>query len=72
MPAGGGTSPSHGATAEGVGAILSALATAIKVTFGAWNYEMFGEETFPDPIERFPDYNNLNIQISKYPHRTLF
>lgn len=48
---------------KGVGAILSALDTVIKVGFA-----LFGEEAFPDPIERFSE-NNLTF---KYPHRVSF
>lgn len=45
---------------KGVGAILSALDTVIKGIFA-----LFGEEAFPDPIERY----NLAF---KYPQRVLF
>lgn len=49
---------------EEEGAILSALDASIKAVFGAWNDTLFREEAFTDPIERFSEYNNLNISMS--------
>lgn len=49
---------------EEEGAILPALGASIKAVFGAWNDALFREEAFIDPIERFSEYNNLNISMS--------